>query len=267
MKKQKGKTGDLNESLMEETLQEAADTFFGTRRDIEQAVQLYQEKVDMLRRIQEGVAGRQAELHFLLCRGKDDVVSGFYRAVGVDATRIPAPGPEPAADFAKLRVPFGLPLKTRYAKVVRAAYARFVQEARDYMHGRYFNDPEDPRRKRITVHYHQLERLCREVNERIEQANQYNSPTQMMQFSKQFDIEGSEKEAIVGVPLRYNLDQELAFSPVDFTCAVLPAYPDFPPEEQARAPITRYCAGLASECPDEIRSILREVKASQRDKR
>ena len=263
MKKQKRKTDNLNESLVEETLQEAADTFFGTRRDIEQAVQLYQKKVQQLRRIQEAVAGRQAELHFLLCRGKDDVVSGFYQAVGVDATRVPEPGPESAADLGQLRIPFGLTLKKRYAKVVQAAYARFVQETRAYMHGRYFNDPEDPRRKRITVHYHQLKRLCREVNERIEQANQYNSPTQMLQFSKQFDIEGSEKEAIVGVPLRYNLDQEMAFPRQDFSCALLAAYPDFPPEEQVRGPITRYCAGVASEYPDEIHSIVREVKTSQ----
>lgn len=263
MKKQKGKTGNLSESLVEETLQEAADTFFGQRRDIEHAVQLYQEKVKRLRRIQEVLACRQAELHFLLCRGKDDIVSGFYQALGVDSNRVPEPGPESATDLGQLRVPFGMSLKNRYAKVVRAAYASFVQEARAYMHGRYFNDPEDPRRKRITVHYHQLERLCREVNERIEQANQYNSPTQMLQFSKQFDIEGSEKEAIVGVPLRYNLDQEMAFPRIDFSCALLPAYPDFPPAEQIKRSITSYCAKVVSECPDEIRSILREVKTSQ----
>ena len=260
MKKQKGKTDSLNESLLEETLQEAADTFFGTRREIEQAVRLYQEKVDTLRRIQEGVARRQAELHFLLCRGKAEVVSGFYRAVGVDPNQVPDPGSEGAADGGQLRIPFGLGRRMRYTKLLRIAHNRFVQEAHAYMHGRYFNDPEDPRRKRITVHYHQLERLCQEMNERIEQANQYNSPTQMLQFAKQFDIEGSEKESLVGVPLRYNLDQELAFPRQDFSCARLPAYPDFPPAEQVRRAISRFCAWILKKYPHEVQSLLHREK-------
>ncbi|MFW6055632.1 MAG: hypothetical protein ACOC9D_06965, partial [Thermodesulfobacteriota bacterium] len=253
----------FNESLVEETLQEAADTFFGQRREVERAVEKFQENVEKLRRIQAGVETCQANLHYLFCRGQAELVSGFYRAIDVDPECVPGIDQEAAAEPDQLRLPFGLLPKSRYAKAVRAAFARFASEANDYMNGRYYNDPEEPQRKRITVHYRQLEDMCRHVNERIKKVNQYNSPSEVLQFCKQFDMECAEKERLVGVPLQYNLDQEMAFPLLDFAGACLVAYPDLPSPDEVKNNIKEYSARIFAEHSDEIRSLMKALGSGQ----
>ena len=259
MNQKKGTFDSFSESLVEETIQEAADTFFGQRREIERAVKKFQENVEKLRRIQAGVETSQANLHYLLCRGKTELVTGFYRAIDVDPESVPVIDPEASADLDQLRVPFGLLPKSRYAKAVVAAFARFSSEANEYMNGRYYNDPEEPQRKRITVNYRQLEDLCRHVNERIKKVNQYNSPSEVLQFCKQFDIECSEKERLVGVPLQYNLDQEMAFPKLDFSRACLEAYPELPSPDLVERKIKDYCARIFARHRDEIRSLMKDL--------
>lgn len=259
-KKDKDNYQSLADALAEETLAEAADHFFGERKSIEEALGLYQEKVNQLRELHLKVETSQANLHFLLLRGESDTVTSFYRQIGVDPELVPQPDIESSADLKQLQLPLGLGAKSRFAKLVCRAYAAFVAEANDYMNGRYYDDPEDPRRKRITLNYNQLADYCQEVNERIDKANQYNTPTQVLQFFKQLDIERSEKEAQIGVPMHYSLDQEMAFTPEDFSCALLESYPDFPPLYRIEGPIKSYSAQVFSSAPDEIRSILEMVK-------
>ena len=261
-KKGKDQYQSLADSLADETLTEAADHFFGQRVSIEEALQVYQERVDKLREIHMRVEACQANLHFLLRRGKDETVAAFYRQIEVDSDQVPNPDPQASADLRQLQLPLGIGSKNRYSKLVCKAYSAFATEANDYMNGRYFDDPQDPRRKRITVNYKQLADFCKDVNERIEKANQYNTPTQILQFFKQLDTERLEKESLIGVPMHYSLDQEMAFTPEDFACARLESYPDFPPVDQIEKSIKRYAALIFASAPDEIRNILEMVKKS-----
>ncbi|ACV68572.1 hypothetical protein [Desulfohalobium retbaense] len=262
-KKNKAQYECMADSLAEETLKEAADSFFGQRRSIENALQEYQAKVEQLREIQKEVFRSQATLYFLLRSGNPPTVRGFYTSIGVDPDAVPIPPENTPPDLGCLRVPWGIRTKSRYGALVRETYAEVVQTAHAYMYGRYYNDPENPRCKRVTVHYKQLERMCREITAKIEQANQFNTPSQALQFSKQLNVEQTEKESLAGIPLQYNLDEDMAFVAPDFTCARLDAYPDFPKAKEVDSHIKSYAAELYAQAPKEIETIITTVKKTK----
>ena len=249
----------LADSLTEEALQEAADNFFGQRRSIEHALQLYKDKVQELQIIQEEVFSAQANLHFLLRQGEEQTVVTFYRRIGIDPEKIPFPSSLDSRNFHYVDQPFALRASSRYAKLLCNVYAIFVHTVDAYMHGRYYQDPEDSRCQRLTINYNQLATFCQELQERIQRVNRDNSPTEMLQFSKKLDLERSEKEALVGVPTRYSLDEEMAFTAPDFTQSGLAHYPDFPAEERVRGTIKKMASGIYSQAPREIRDILASV--------
>jgi len=251
----------LADSLAEESLSEAADTLFGERRRIEEALRDYQDKVQRLHELHSSVAACLANLHFVLRRGDPKTVAGFFWAVGIDPDQLPTPGPDISANPARLQVPFGLWAGRRYAGLVRQAYAALVAEASDYMQGRYYPDPEDPRCMRVTVNYWQVKDLCDKLQERITKANQSESFTQALQFSKRLDVARTEKETLAGGgPVQYTLDKEMAFKPPDFSESGLPAYPDLPQPEQVKKAVKGYAVQVFRNAPREVRSILREVQ-------
>ena len=181
------------DSLAEETLKEAADSFFGQRRNIEEALQSYRAKVERLQDIQQEVALSLANLHYLLRQGKPETVRGFYTLIGVDPDKVPSALPNRSPELSHLSVPWALRDKTRYSSLLKQAYAAVVDTASAYMHGRYYNDPENPRCKRVTVNYEQVKQMCAALTAQIEQANQYNSPSQILQFSKKLDTDQAER--------------------------------------------------------------------------
>ncbi|MFO7718107.1 MAG: hypothetical protein ACQESV_00745 [Thermodesulfobacteriota bacterium] len=251
------------DSLAEETLKEAADSFFGQRRNIEEALQSYRAKIERLQDIQQEVALSLANLHYLLRQGKPETVRGFYTLIGVDPDEVPSALTTRSPELSHLSLPWALRDKTRYSGLLKQAYAAVVDTAGAYMHGRHYNDPENPRCKRVTVNYEQVKQMCAALTAQIEQANQYNSPSQVLQFSKKLDTDQTEKESLAGIPLQYNLDEEMAFVPPDFSCERLEAYPDFPALQEVAGNIKSYAAQLYGQAPQEIRAILRAVRQAQ----
>ncbi len=249
----------LADSLVEESLKEAADTFFGQRRSIESALQDFHSQVQKLLVIQGRVEMRLANLHFLLHRNDTATVEAFYRAVAVDPELIPRPEPQSAADLSALQIPRSIRAKARYQKLVLDAYAALVAEAADYMQGRYYKDPEDPRCMRVTINYRQLERQHEALRRQIRQANENNLPSQVLQYSKQFTGSESEKSGI-SVPVSYTLDREMAFTAPDFNQTGLRAYPELPSPDRVKGAVKSYSAKVFAEAPQEIRAILKAVK-------
>ena len=251
------------DSLAEETLKEAAECFFGQRRNIEEALQTYRTNVERLRDIQQEVTQSLANLHYLLRQGKPETVRGFYTLIGVDPERVPSALTFLSPELSHLSVPWALRDKTRYSGLLQQAYAAVVDTSSAFMYGRHYNDPENPRCKRVTVNYEQVKQMCAALTAQIEQANQYNSPSQVLQFSKKLDTEQAEKESLAGIPLQYNLDKELAFMPPDFSCERLQAYPDFPALQAVARSIKSYAAQLYGQAPQEIQAIVRAVRQAQ----
>jgi hypothetical protein len=261
MEKKSGTTHqNLADSLAEETLQEAADTFFGQRKSIEEAMTIYERHVHQLREIMIQVQVRQSNLHAVLAEDRESGVADFYQSLGIDPEQVPWPGDQSSADLGMLSIPFALRAKRRYAKLLCSAYAQFASQARDYMHGRTYKDPKDSRRYRVTLNYDQVFALYSSIKKQIQKTNQESSPTEVLQFVKQLDVERSAKESLVGVPLRYTLDEEMAIPQPDFAASGLAAYPDLPDLDQVRDRILDWADTRYRQDPDWIKRILSQLQ-------
>jgi hypothetical protein len=250
----------LADSLTEETLQEAADTFFGQRKAIERAMEIYAQRVQELQKILVQVQTQQATLHFLLREGQEQTVKAFYSRIGIDPEGVPWPDEGIKPELSKLQVPFAFRAQTRYAKLVSSAYAQFAATAADYMHGRNYKDPKDSRRQRITVNYDQVYAFYQQLQKQIQKTNQDNSPSQVLQFVKQLDVDRAAKESLVSVPLHYTLDQEMAIEEPDFAQSGIVAYPDFPDLAKVKDAIADCAGRFFREHPHQARQILEQVR-------
>lgn len=261
-KKSKDAYECLADSLTEETLQEAADTFFGQRKGIEEELQIYSQWVQELSKIQSQVHTAQANLHFILGQDQEQTVPSFYGHIGVDPEQVPWPEEEDGIDLGRLQVPFALRAKAQYAKLLCSAYAQFAAQATDFMYGRAYKDPQDSRCQRMTLSYNQVFDFYTQLKQKIAKANQDNAPSQVLQYVKQLDIQRSAKESLVGVPVHYSLDQEMAMTAPDFAQSGLTAYPDFPPLQEVQKKITDFAFEVYRHKPEQVGRILDMVKSA-----
>ncbi len=248
------------DSLTEETLLEAADTFFGQRTAIERALEIYTQRVQELQKVLDQVQTKQATLHFLLGEGQEQEVKAFYSRIGIDPESVPRPVQSIEPELSELRVPFAFRDQTRYVKLLTSVYAQFAATAADYMHGRSYKNPNDSRRRRISVHYDQVYAFYLQLQKQIQRTNQENSPTQVLQFVKQLDVDRAAMESLISVPLHYTLDQEMAIEEPDFAQSGIVAYPDFPVAETVKDVIADCARRFFCEHPAQARHILEKVR-------
>ena len=250
--------GELSENLRDEVLQEAADTLFGKRRAIEQEISLFHEKVGELRDVLGNVQHHQKGLHYLLLGNDDDAVAGFYRSIGVDPVLIPEIEiDDPLREAFPVKLPFAFTAKGKYSKGLFLSYGPFAHAVASYMYGRTYNDPEDPRVKRVSVNLKALEKWHGELNKKIEDLNRDYAPSRSLDLAKRLDVEQSEKADKMACTLSSsNLDQDMAFPTIDWECLELPEYPDLPPAAKVKATVRSYAASLFSERSGKIKEIL-----------
>ncbi|MFW5961336.1 MAG: hypothetical protein ACOCP7_02675 [Desulfohalobiaceae bacterium] len=254
----------LADSLAQESLTEAAEHFFGQRVDIEKGLQDFWNKVNNLQHIYKKVLMKQASLHFLLRRRNPETVQQFYRMLDLDPEQVPAPGPDVDANLQELQIPFALTNINRFFKLLCQAYQKLAFQVHSYMYGEYYNDPQEPRCKRVTVNYTQIQELCSSLQHKIHNANQCDTYTEVLQFAKRLNVEQNAKESLAGVPLQLNLDQELAYTPPELSNTDLKAYPSFPPLPRVKKDMKKFTSHLFAQAPVEAHSILQDIKAAQR---
>ena len=98
-----------------------------------------------------------------------------------------------------------------------------------YMHGAPYADPLYPGRKLVSVHYDQVRRHCEAVNERIVRLNEFNRPSESLGFAKRMNQNQVHKESVTGGGEgTVSLDEDLAFSPIEFEDCGVPFFPDLP---------------------------------------
>ncbi|MFO8032060.1 MAG: hypothetical protein R6U22_05915 [Desulfohalobiaceae bacterium] len=256
---------DLADSLAHESLTEAAEHFFGQRVEIENGLQYFWNKVEQLRKTQDKVQARQADLHFLLRRGDPETVQDFYSSLGLKPEQIPELDHEEAAAPLQLRLPFALTDKGRYCMLLCRAYEKLTVQVQSYMYGEYYNDPQEPRCKCITANYTQLQELCSALQDKIRNANQSDTYTAVLQFAKRLNVQQEAKESLAGTPLQHSLDQELAFTLPELGNTGLKAYPSFPSLSNARKEIKQVSSRIFTKAPAEVRSIIQTIKEAQSD--
>lgn len=251
---------DFADGLEQEVLSEVAEGFFGPRKRLDEMIEGLEYLLRQFRELEKWLGYRAELLHYLLM-GREKVKS-FYEHIGVDPARIPF-------DFfcpnksALPRLPWALTSRSRYTKLVLSAYADFRQAADDYMHGRYYNDPKQKGRKRLTIHYDRIIKIVQGINQAVDKVNSEISPSCLLEYVKSFDADMVEKEKIAGGTYQGDhctLDGDLCYDPVDLEVLELKEMPELPALEEAESRIRKFCFELYSENKVQVGKLLLEIK-------
>ncbi len=260
------KVHDFSEVLIEESLAESADTFFGKRKNLEDQITVFKHKCKELQLIRDDVVTWEHGLGFLLLKG--DAAEAFYKKIGVvsdDTTLrqgccwgVELVPPRSWLDiFLSGSVLFG---RSRYWKTVYAVYSKLYELRELYEHGRYYNDPSRPGGKKQTINCTVLEAWGKRLNAEITSTNENNQPSQVLQFVKQFQGNEEMKERIAGAGLEYTLDNELAFPLLDLKVCGLVHFPELPAPESVKGAIRCFCRQLYDAHKETIVEIMAEVE-------
>ena len=220
------------ESLVEEGLKDAAETFFGARKGLEDEIALFETRVASLQEVGDRVSRRCATMVGLLPDPKGcDLLWEVLGILGMDSQMVESccrsePLPLGAA--------LGVTRAARYARTVFKAFTLWCAAVHEYREGVYHDDPDVPGKKVKAVHYTGLVTWGEELNQKIVRVNRYHSPSEAMQFAKKMDVAAQGMENVAGAPLQYSLDQEMAFKPVDVTAAGLINWPKLPLPSEVR---------------------------------
>lgn len=235
---------EWGDALVRETLREAADVFFGARKEVEDEIALFQSRAAELRVRAEKIRLWTGGLFFLLGpEGSADLPEGLR--AGLTAEDAPE-GSRLVLSRLKSFTRKGLFVKTAWR-----LYAELAGMIDAYMHGAPYADPLYPGRKLVSVHYDQVRRHCEAVNERIVRLNESNRPSESLGFAKRMNQNQAHKESVTGGGEgTVSLDEDLAFSPIEFEACGLPFFPDLPVDGATEKQFRDLCAGVFAREPE-----------------
>ena len=250
----------FTDELVEETLAEAADSFFGMRRRMEEEQELFAEKMDYLRSVRRTVLERAATLRHLLL-GQDGAAA-LYAALGVDPGPLLEPGVDPISGRQRERLlprPMALTRAGLYLKLVTRAYDALQDRVDEYLNGRFYADPHGSGKKLSNPCHRQMAFWCNELNERVRRANENIPPSQTRRLVKALHPGLADKERIMDAPVDgfdQAYDKDLALTPVD--CAPLAGLvlPELPPGLAASEALARVCGDVWEAGRDEVVAVL-----------
>lgn len=246
---------DFADQLQADVISDMAESFFGDRKELDTALEAYAAMVEEFLPVIENLFRAAATLRLLLL--DEATADGFCAELGLDPCRIP-----PAEDAPILvheSLPFALTGKGRYVTCVETAYRGLFDAIRDYLHGRCYNDPKRPGRKRMTMHYKRLEEIADIINEKIHKANNERSVSSMLREVKNMNPEQMEREDLLGdVCYRKGdgFDSDMCFMPIDFDGYRFPEVVELPPENEVRPAIKRFCRRVYDERRDDVRKAM-----------
>jgi len=229
------------DALVEEGLREAAGTFFGARKALDDEITIFEKRVQDLSRSAGEVRAWFAGLNCLL--GTAENSHSFFDALDVDledeslyTTQICS---------LQFKRPHSFTRKSLFAKTVLEVYEPLVRMIETYMHGAHYPDPVQPGRMLVSLHYEQVRAHCAAINARIVRINETNRPSESLGFVKRMDQGMLQKESLTGGGGQvWTLDSQMAFKPLDFAAYALPIFPDLPSTEKAAKQIKDVCAGI-----------------------
>ena len=251
---------DFADQLQQDVVSDMAESYFGARKDLEDMINAFGVMVGEFRSMADRLSVAAATLHALLL--DPETARDFYIALDVLPSCIPFPEEAPPVlDLGP--IPFALTLKGRYAKCVIRAYDQLQKVSDEYLNGRYFNDPELPGRKRLTIHYLRLRALSEHINEEVRKVNEDISATGMLRYVKGMDPDKTEREQLMGnvcLAEGGELDKDMCFSPLDFDSLELPVIQDLPPLREVRDAIREFCYMLSSTRRDDVERIVNDLR-------
>ena len=254
---------EWGDALVEEGLREAADTFFGARKALDDDIAYFEGQAARLRERGEEIRSWFGGLNCLL--GADEGSRRLFDALGVTL--------EDESLYTlqvcslQFRRPRSFTRKGLFAKTVWEVYEPLARLIEAYMHGVPYTESGQPGRVMISVNRNHLHKLCDKINEHIRVVNESNRPSESLAFAKKMDQQLMQKEAITGGGGEiWSLDSDMAFKPLDFDSYDLPPYPDLPLDSAAQAKLKDCCNSIFESRREHVDEVMDEV-FSPEDKR
>ena len=252
---------EMADDLAVEVLSEAAETFFGQRKELESEIEIFQQKVNVLDGIGRRFLQAQKCMHALLLN--EQVMQSFYQTFGLQP-----PDRLDAAEVHELvsLVPgaFAFTLRGRYFKLLLRVYTCMYTTGKEYLHGGHRDDPADSRRKIAIFGYQKLKEWSRRINERIAVLNTEQAPSEVLQFVRGLDVQDCEKEKCIGASCEVDRDRGLLFPLMDFSSCGLPVITELPPPGDVRRGLRSFSRTVVSSRRDQIRALFREIAACRK---
>ncbi len=259
---------DFCNALAQETLMEMAENFFGERASIDEEKERFAIQAHNLRQQAQLALAKSALVHALLVT--EENAHELYYRLGIRAGELML-HVEPEQARLDCPMPFAFTARHRHAKLLLLAYAAQQQACDAYMNGSYQTlpgHPNQPGRKRLTMHYKLLKDWAGHINRRIRKVNEGLAPSCVLGFARSMNVDSMEKERITGATLNNyccSLDQDLAIAPVSCHDQGLMELPDLPPMKEVRH-ILRSLAGEVFSAHGEQLSALLHRLASGRER-
>lgn len=240
------------ENLMDETLKEAADTFFGKRKELEDDLAFLHRQVEELRSQGKGIEALAARINHLLAGG--GAAREFWASVDgsffVDIQPIWEPD---------VALPRAWTRKGRFIKLIRNLYLQLANRIDVYLYGKYVEDPEVKGKKQLTTNLKSVTSFAESINTNIREINACNSPDDVMAFARSMDVEGSEKKKFAGSDLTYDFNQDLSYQEVNMDDLGLIKYPELSTGRQSMQKVDVLAKDIYSRYKKEINELLDEI--------
>lgn len=245
-------------ALEGEVLSEMAGTFFGARKALEDLHDDFLLRAEELRALAAKVFARVFFLRSLLLgpEGED----ALFAALGLPPSFPEAQGQSGSRTWRPDSLPFALLPSTRYVKLVQLAYAEVHHACQVYMQGEYEDDPELKGRKRMSLHYAQVERMGRSLNARIAKLNADMPASSVLQYARSIStVEAPGQGSITNALGAESLDKGMQFAPLDFASLKLWRAPDLPEPKTCEKTLRSFAAAYYEAHTEKIRRVLADL--------
>jgi len=252
---------EYDSPLTEEVLRDVAQTFFGTRKRLDDMIDILEAFARILRKKAALVQRQAGLLHYLLVT--DTLAARFYEAVGAgdpgDLSGCRPPDPLPPR-----QIPFAFSDRGRFVKMVVDQYLFLHRACREYQCSSANPLVDVRREEEACVDARLVKAVWELVNQKIREVNEESSPSAVLQYAKGLDARGEKQSRVAGATVgEYaGMDQKFVYRPIALDQMGLKQFPDLPKLEACRPKIKRFCKSVYPQIRREVGRRLRRLKTA-----
>lgn len=235
-----GSYEDIAEALAQEVLTDVAESFFGTRKHIDDMTELLNIYVQRLKDFEKEVCARAGLINYLFILPNH--VKNFFDTLAVQSSDAFI-NCKFSSHVLPKKLRFSFTAKGEFLEWVTYAYSSLQQSCHEYLYGRGIDDTGAKSIYRKDIYLNLVKNMCRLINDRIERVNKDMPPFSILQYVRQFDPEYESKAhlAIAGYQGESSgINEKLAYQPINFNSFQLTEFPELPPIDKVLKEITDF---------------------------
>jgi len=230
------------DALVQETLIELAESFFGTRCRLEDMLTVFHSYVEALRKKEETVIGEAGILNNLLIHR--EIAEKFHHTIGVEKPDVflDCVGSE---GLRFIRRPFAFTAKGVFTRLVIDAYGRLQRTWDEYTTGGIDNVQTSEENGTPMVDYNLVQSMCLLINNEIQKVNSERSPLSILQYVHKLDVQSLAKQELTGGSIftetEGGFNTGMRYRSIDFESLNLKKFPELPSKDRVVSKITSFC--------------------------